>query len=129
MLAAIAVPVPVATATAIVGAAATAALYGHAAMVDPRRRLSAGPTVRRTVARATVVAVGVAIAVSFHAELADPRLDTWTLGVAVLDRTQIILRVFQERAQTREAELEIERRAGVGFRFTFEGRAVTDDAA
>lgn len=31
-----------------------------------------------------------------------------TLGVAVLDRTQIILRVFEERAQTREAELEIE---------------------
>lgn len=30
------------------------------------------------------------------------------LGVAILDRTQIILRVFQERAQTREAELEIE---------------------
>ena len=30
------------------------------------------------------------------------------LGVPVFDRTQIILRVFQERAQTREAELEIE---------------------
>lgn len=79
-----AVRVPLTTGTAIVGAAATAALYGHAAMVDPRRRLSAGPTVRRTVARALVVAAGVASAVSFHAELADPSLDTWTLGVAVL---------------------------------------------
>ncbi len=87
----IAVPVPVATATAIVGAAATAALYGHAAMVDPRRRLSAGPTVRRTVARALVVAVGVGTAVSFHAELADPHLDTWTLGVAVLGWLLILI--------------------------------------
>lgn len=84
-------PVPVATATAIVGAAATAALYGHAAMVDPRRRLSAGPTVRRTVARAIVVAIGVATAVALHDELADPSLDSWTLGVAVLGWLLILI--------------------------------------
>ena len=77
-------PMPNATAAAIVGAAAFAALYGHAAMVDPRRRLSAGPTVRRTAARAFVVAVGVASAVALHGQLIHPGLDRWTLGVAVL---------------------------------------------
>lgn len=48
--------------------------------------------------------------VAFDGELAagDARRLQKVLGVPVIDRAEVILRVFSERAQTREAQLEIE---------------------
>ena len=69
------------TAMALGGAAALAVVYGHAAMIDPSRRLTASSSVRHLAARTCVLALAVASGVSLRDALPP---DRWTLAVGIL---------------------------------------------